>query len=348
MASYTSTGPAGANTEIAFAAVMAAHLIAEQAHPLMPNGAVPQKLSLQRRDGPDGFDDIVVEWQKGGTVGTVFIQSKRSIAISDNETFRGLARALAVCEHEDEWSAAIVATSITPHFEDIQVLLESARLSTDHKEFERRWDQPGVLNDAKRTVLKGFSSAVKGLDHDAAWSAMRRLRVVEHDLALPSSRDRQAAIEILSKAVAEGADAEANFEAIRSKFLETAALSPTFDRASLVLNIPSLAIRPQERYRTTIDKIRAESRRAVSSIKDQINGPSCSLTLLRPECWNKLKEAFETHRNVQLRGEAGSGKSALLKRYAATYDGNVLVLSERRISGNIWAEVTANWGSPIA
>ncbi|MBB3984941.1 hypothetical protein GGQ68_001257 [Sagittula marina] len=348
MASYTSTGPAGANTEISFAAVMAAHLIAEQTHPLMPNGAVPQKLSLQRRDGPDGFDDIVVEWRKGDTVGTVFIQSKRPIAISDNETFRGLARALAVCEHEGEWSAAIVATSITPHLEDIQVLLESARLSTDHKEFDRKWEKPGVLNDAKRTVLKGFSSAVNGLDHDAAWSAMRRLRVVEHDLALPSSRDRQAAIEILSKAVAEGADAEANFEAIRSKFLETAALSPTFDRTSLVLNIPSLAIRPQERYRTTIDKIRAESRRAVSSIKDQINGPSCSLTLLRPECWSKLKEDFEAHRNVQLRGEAGSGKSALLKRYAATYDGNVLVLNERRISGNIWAEVTANWGSPIA
>lgn len=347
MASYTSTGPAGANAEIAFSAVMAAHLIAEQTHPVMPKGAVPKKLSLQRRDGPDGFDDVVVEWQKGDRVGVIFIQSKRPIGISDNETFRRLARALAVYEHEGEWSAAIVATSVTPHLEDIQVLLESARLSSDPKEFDRRWAEPGVLNNAKRSILKGFEAAVKGLDDDAAWSAMRRLRVLEHDLALPSSRDRQSAIEILSKAVAEGANAEASFEAIRSKFLDTADLSPTFDRISLACEIPSLEIQPQEHHRRMIDKIREESRFAVTSIKDQINGPKCSLTLLRPECWNKLKEAFETHRNVRLRGEAGSGKSSLLKRYAATFEGNVLVLNERRISGKSWTEVTANWGSPI-
>jgi hypothetical protein len=172
MVSYTSTGPAGVNTEMAFSAVMAAHLIAEQTHPVMPIGAVPKKLSLQRREGPEGFDDIVVEWLQDDAVGIVFIQSKRTIAISDNETFRKLVRALAVFEREGEWSAAIVTSSISPNLEDIQALLESARLSSDHKEFHQKWAEPGVLNDAKRAVLKGFSSAVEGLADDAAWSAM--------------------------------------------------------------------------------------------------------------------------------------------------------------------------------
>ena len=133
MASYTSTGPAGVNVEMAFATVIAVHLIAEQTHPVMPNGAAPKKVSLQRRDGPAGFDDIVVDWQRGDKVGTVFIQSKRQITISDNETFRKLARALAISEHEGEWSAAIVAIDITPNLEDVQTLLESARLSSDRK-----------------------------------------------------------------------------------------------------------------------------------------------------------------------------------------------------------------------
>lgn len=71
MVSYTSTGPAGVNAEMAFSAVMTAHLVAEQTHTVMPIGAVPKKLSLQRREGPEGFDDMVVEWLRDDAVGTV-------------------------------------------------------------------------------------------------------------------------------------------------------------------------------------------------------------------------------------------------------------------------------------
>ena len=85
----------------------------------------------------------------------------------------------------------------------------------------------------------------------------------------------------------------------------------------------------------------------MTAIKDQISGPGCSITLLRPECWNKLKENSKAHKNIRLQGEAGSGKSSLLKRYAQTFDGNVLALNERRLSGNSWAEVAANLGNPI-
>ena len=137
-------------------------------------------------------------------------------------------------------------------------------LTSDHEEFHQKWEEPGVLNDAKRAVLKGFSSAVDGLDDSAAWRAMCRLSVIEHDLALHSSRDRRAGIEILSRAIAVSADAEANYEAIRSKFLATADLSPTYDRTSLAHSIPSLAILPPEHKRPAINRIRAESKDAMT------------------------------------------------------------------------------------
>ena len=348
MASYTSTGPAGISAEMAFAAVMAAYLIGEKAHPAMPNGACPKRLSLQRRDGPNGFDDIVVEWNRNDDAGVVFIQSKRSIAISDNSTFRKLARSLATYEDEGDWSAAIVATSVSPNLEDIQTILEAARLSSSYVEFDRWWSKPSVLNDAKRKVLKGFSAAAKGLDGEAGWLAMRRLRVIEHDLALLASRDRQAAIEILEKNIETSTDAQATFDSIQTVFLAKAIVSPTYDRASLVRDIPSLAIRPSERNRPAILKIQAESKSAVAAIKDKIKGPDCSITLLRPEYWAKLKQFSDNHQNVRLKGEAGSGKSSLLKRYVESFVGSTLVINERRISGKSWTEVIANLGASIS
>lgn len=348
MASYTSTGPAGISAEMAFAAVMAAYLIGEKAHPVMPNGACPKRLSLQRRDGPNGFDDIVVEWNRNDDTGVVFIQSKRFIAISDNSTFRKLARALATHEDEGDWSAAIVATSVSPNLEDIQTILESARLSSSYVEFDRWWSQPSVLNDAKRKVLKGFSAAAKGLDGEAGWLAMRRLRVIQHDLSLLGSRDRQAAIEILERNIEISTDAQSIFDSIQTVFLAKALVSPTYDRASLVRDIPGLAIRSSERHRSAILKIQAESKSAVAAIKDQIKGPDCSLTLLRPECWAEFMKFNDIRQNVRIKGDAGSGKSSLFKRYVECFVGRTLVINERRISGKSWTEVIANMGASIS
>ncbi len=348
MASYTSTGPAGVDAEVTFSAVVAAHLISEQTHPILPYGAIPATISLQRRDGPAGFDDLVIEWVRDDDSGVVYVQSKRPIAISNNSTFRSLARALAEYECEGEWCAAIVATSITPNLEDVQVLLESSRLATSHSEFKSRWSETGVLNDAKRTVLEGFESATDGLNEDAVWNAMRRLRVFEHDLALRTSRDRSMCIQMLSQRLANPFDAEASFDAIRAKFLASAHLSPTYDRAKLALEVPTLVVQPRERDRKAIDKIHAESSNSIVAIDDRIEGAGCSISLLRPEISRTLEQSFASHKTVRLQGDAGSGKSSLLKRYSATSSKSKLVLNERRVSGRTWSEVTAKWGSSIS
>ena len=300
MASYTSTGPAGVDAEIMFSAVMAAHLISEKIHPVLPKSAIPDKLSLQRRDGPAGFDDVVIEWKRDSDRGIVYIQSKRSITIGDNPTFQRLARALAEYQSDGDWSAAIVANSVKPTLKDVQELLDSSRLASNHSEFDTRWSKAGVLNDAKRSVLHGFKSATNGLKEDAAWNAMRRLKVIEHDFALLLSRDRIAGIQTLSQGIENPSEADTIFDVIRSTFLASAHLSPTYNRAKLAQEVSSFVILPLERHRNVIDKIDVDSRSSEAAIKDQISSAECSITLLRPECWKKLEQSFSAHNIVRL------------------------------------------------
>lgn len=347
MATYASTGAAGVDVEMEYAALLAVRLIAESGDPALPQRALPHRLSLQRRDGPKGFDDVVVEWRRDGGEGVTFVQSKRAFSVGDNADFCALARALAEFHDARDWTAAIVTGSLSPAVGDVQDILESARLSTSKAEFDIKWAATGVLNDAKRQVLKGFTEATKGLAADAAWNAMRRLRLIEHDFALPQSRDRQSAINLLRDQAVDPSTAETGFAELRSVLLAAGQLAPTFDRAMLLERAPSLAVRPIARLRQTIDQILAESSRAVLAISDRLEGTECAITLLRPDSWTTLVETIRKSNIVRLTGDAGCGKSCLLKRYAATFEGSALVLNERRIVAQSWSEAAIGWGAPV-
>lgn len=347
MTNYTSTGGAGVDVEVDYAALLAVCLIADSGDRVLPTSALPRKLSLQRRDGPEGFDDLVLEWRRDGDDGITFVQSKRTFSVGDNAEFRDLARALAEFRDERIWSAAIVTSALSPAVGDVQTLLESARSSTSKAEFDRTWAEKGALNAAKRQVLRGFAKSTIGLPEDAAWNAMRRLRVIEHDLALPQSRDRQSAINLLAQQVLEPSTAEVGFASIRSALLAAAQLAPTFDRAALIARVPGLVVQPTVRLRPAIDQILKESKDAAHAISDRLEGAENDVTLLRPESWNALEEAVSTNGVVRLTGDAGCGKSGLLKRYALTFAGSALVLSERRIVARSWSEASTSWGASI-
>lgn len=345
MATYTSTGAAGVDVEIEYAAFLAVCLITENGNPALPQSALPLKLSLQRRDGPEGFDDVVVEWQSGGKDGVTFVQSKRAFSIGDNAEFRDLARALAEFNDARDWSAAIVTSSLSPAVGDVQELLESARLSTSKADFDAKWAEQGVLNDAKRLVLKGFAKATDGLAVDAAWNAMRRLRLIEHDFALPQSRDRQSAIALLRQQLINPSIAETGFAELRSVLLAAGQLAPTFDRSTLIERVPSLEVHPTAGLRPAVQHILAESSRALQAIGDRLEGADCEVTLLRPESWDRLIEKSRESSIIRLAGDAGCGKSSLLKRYAATFKGRALVLNERRIIARSWSEAAVSWSA---
>ena len=78
-----------------------------------------------------------------------------------------------------------------------------------------------------------------------------------------------------------------------------------------------------------IQSLQRESRRALDDIKSQIQG----LKLHRAAAYEKVREALADARFIQIDGEPGTGKSALLKEIAeeCVRNGPVLVLKDSRI-----------------
>jgi hypothetical protein len=84
-----------------------------------------------------------------------------------------------------------------------------------------------------------------------------------------------------------------------------------------------------------IQAIDQESKRALASIKGDIHG----LRLNRMQAYELVQDALRTARFVQIDGEPGSGKSALLKQLVeeAAQSGPVFLLKDSRIQPRGWA-----------
>ena len=88
-------------------------------------------------------------------------------------------------------------------------------------------------------------------------------------------------------------------------------------------------------FRQDIQTIHRESERALSDIRSDIHG----LRLHRPEAYRQTREALTESRFIQVNGEPGVGKSALLKEIAeeCAKIGPVFVLKDSRIHPRGWS-----------
>jgi nitroreductase len=197
--SYVSTGAGGTDYEVDVAAASLARLLTETADRVLPAGFTPKLVGLQDRTGPAGFDDaMIIAVDKSGDELKVFIQAKRHFSFAASGDFPAFVQAIAAHDQTNQgsWLAALVAGETTLPLEDVQTLLESARLSPDSGAFRTRWDQPGTTNRPKRDFLSAVR-AVLADDDEAVWRMMRRLVVLDYDYHLVHSRDRDAALAAL-------------------------------------------------------------------------------------------------------------------------------------------------------
>ena len=341
-ASYASTGAAGSDYEVDLAASLFARLLAGGEDRMFPEGFTPYRVSLQHRDGPDGFDDVLVTGNSPkNEESNIFIQARRSFSVGDNDDFRKLAKAIWRYDllHEGPWYACIAAGEITPRQEDIVTLTDSARSQPTAVLFEQVWRADGVLNEAKRTVCEGLKSALHSESEDARWRVLRRLRIVVLDYHITSSRDRHEAIRILGDVLNQNQDPRALFSTLRDLALRRGKLAASFSRNELVAELsPSWSFLPNRPVRNYIATLKQNSQLALNSIETHLStlDGSSSLSLIRAEIVNEARAALTTHHCVRIVGEGGSGKSAVLKRLALAFPGPILVLKDDRIQGRSW------------
>lgn len=345
-ASYDSTGAAGADFEIDVVVQLLGALLAEAGDRLLPSGWMPRWVRVQRRDGPRGFDDVTVDAGPREAPGTpVYLQVKRTFSLTaEAGELKDYVESVRARDAEDPaapWFAVIVAGKLTPALADVQALTEWARSAQSESDFASKCQAPGVLNAAKRAVLAAVTAHLQGHAEPSAWRVLRRLRAAEVDYANENSRDAEQLRDRLGPLLTPGArSAEDLRQALRGRVLREARYSPTYTRASLLAELDAaFSFVALPRLAPDLDRLHREAALSLRSIDTGVAGVS----LLRPALYGEAQEALAHARPLRLTGEAGSGKSMILARLAASAPRR-LVLKDDRISGRTWPEYGGKLG----
>lgn len=339
-ASYVSTGAGGTDYEVDVAAACLGRLLSGTADRLLPNGFTPTSVGLQDRAGPAGFDDATITAVGGkGDELKVFIQAKRHFSFAASGDFSVLVQAIAAHDQSDpgSWLAALVVGEATIPIEDVQTLLESARLSPDCAAFRTRWEQPGTTNLPKRDLLSVIRAALSN-DDQAVWRAARRLVVLDYDYHLVHSRDRDAVVADLEIRLTDPTqDVASLFGRLRELVLRHGQRAAQWTRYSLIAELGT-TMSPLRRVHDAIAALDAASVAALNAILTHIQGTTSfpALSLLRNKLFTEAKAILLSERCVRLSGEGGSGKSGLLRRLAADFDGRLLMLKDDRVIAQSW------------
>lgn len=359
MTSPLSTGGAGIHLESWIAADYLAATLTCGAVRGLPSGAIATGVKLQRAFEGAPLDDVIVSAATAADTATLSLQAKRTLAFGDNAPFREV---MGQC-----WQT-FTGPGFRPELDRFGVAMGTpdarfesagrncltwARQSSDATDFLGRIDAKDVASDA----MRGFIAAVRGALNDAAgspvgddplWRFLKYLVVLTFDFEqADASANRVAAHERLRFALPpeDGARAPDLWRALVDIADRAKPTAGSLDRAALVEQLQSeFCLAPARAVRPDLERIRAISERALADVRSDLGG----VRLVRSTLAADLDAKFSQARAVEVVGEAGSGKSALLKALAQSLldEGPVLFLSARRLPTGApgWEGLAAHWG----
>lgn len=348
--SYDSSGGAGQDLEASVIADALSAVIADEGHRALAQGVSLRRVTLQRRNGPRGFDDVVLLGQDpSGADHLAYLQVRRAFQIGKNPEFANLVR--WVRDHdlthlEAGWDAVIVSDKVAPSIKDAGDLAQAAVSAVDQADFHDKWRAPKTLNKAKRAILEAVSAALAPDDAEGVWRVFKRLRIVEMDFGIEASRDDQLMVERLARSLEAGAGRARDLrEALRSEALAKARLSASYDRAALTAIFGvRYGFIGSASHRKDLARLLDENGHALSAIETTLG----EISLLRPELHARALRHLGQARALRLTGEAGCGKSGLLARMAAGFNGPMVVIKEDRIASRTWSDHVQRLGGTIS
>ena len=322
-------------------------------------GTTIDRIALQRAD--DGFplDDVIIHAHEGttGRLATLQIQVKRSIAFSpSDDVFKKVAGQIAkAIEEPGFWSGRnelAIATSrgsrkIDGSYQDV---LRWARQLGSAQLFFDRLKRPGTGNDDMRAFVETLRSHLRDagslFDDETIWKVLARLQIMVFDYtAVGSAAEelaRERAVRVLP--VEDATKASSLWRNLIDLSEEIAADGGDRDRPRLVDDLAGLGTTlAQDRrlidVRATINEA---SSQALADIEDRIG----AVRLARMERIAAVNEALGQGRYVEIRGDAGVGKSGILKHIAelSQTEGRILVLSPGRTQPRGWTNMKSVLG----
>ena len=352
MASPYSTGGGGTHFEARVVAYYLAATLTEAPARAMPGLHATQVLT-QRAAFGEPLDDVIVNG-----ISTDGRPSKLSLQVKSTLTFT---------ESDEEWVAVLrqawatfTSGTFDPTLERVAVAISSYNARADkYYQSVLNWasHSPTGDNFVQRITRKDFSHkdqrafvamtrkilsshAGKTVDDDALWRFFKVFRILHFDFDNgDASRDAAGALDRICHCLP--LDQRGQAAAIWTHLIaEAGEITPAGGGASRPTLVASLrnaglpsGIGPT--FWRDIEAIDQESKRALASIKGDIHG----LRLNRLEAYGQAQDALRSARFVQIDGEPGSGKSALLKQLVeeAAQFGAVFLLKDSRIQPRGWA-----------
>jgi energy-coupling factor transporter ATP-binding protein EcfA2 len=355
--SPTSTGPAGSHFE---AQVGASYLLAllTGGEPRGLPGTIIDRVALQRAAEGRPLDDIIVHAHDARGIQAVLeIQVKRELTFApSDEVFGNVVGQIAAAARRSEfWTSryelAIATAKISRKIAGpYQEVLAWARHLGSAATFIDRIHRPGSSNDDMRSFVRAFTNRLReaGSPHDdeTVWRLLGRLQILVFDFTARGSADEALVRERAAQALhADDASHAGELWTILVELaLRVAVSGGDRTRAQLVEELQQQAFRlaGDRRHAATRVRLAEASENALADIGDVVAG----VTLSRHERLEQIRAALDSGRYIEIRGDSGVGKSALLKNLARQIatESRVMVLSPGRTPTRGWLEMRAVLG----
>jgi hypothetical protein len=315
-------------------------------------------VEFQRAGEGRALDDVVVHSHDNNGVRFVLeIQAKREITFAPkDDVFEKVVGQIAkAAKRDDFWTTryelaiatAKMSLKIAGSYQD---LLRRARDVESAVLFMERLDRPGAATDDMRTFVDTFrkhlETAGAPQDDETVWRLLRRIQILVFDFTAPGSADELLAHERGLRVLPpdEATRAGTLWTTLVQRALQLAATGGADGAASLTqfLQGQGFKLAGQRRYEAARTLLAEATAAALADIKDAVAGVS----LTRLDRIDQIRTALETSRYVEVRGDAGVGKSGLLKHFARVVgiEGVAVVLSPGRTIPRGWTAMRAALG----
>ncbi len=336
--SPASSGPAGSHFE---GQVGASYLLSMLvgAEPRGLPGTVIDRVAFQRAAEGYPLDDVIVHaHDASGNAASLEIQAKRDMTFAPkDEVFEKVVRQIAKASGmADFWNGrhelgiAISRSSrkIDGPYQDV---LTWARQLGDAKTFFDRLARPGSANPDMREFVNTFRSHLGAADaqndDETVWKLLRRLQIFVFDFTAKGSASEALAKERAVRALhaAEGGRAADLWIALTELAIDIAKSGGDSERDQLIADLSQKSFRlAGDRHNLSARQALAEaSRNTLADIGDRVGG----VILTRQERVSAVHQAFDEGRYVEIRGNAGVGKSGVLKHFAQQVSGEAAIIA---------------------
>ena len=357
MSSPTSTGPAGQHFEGKVGAHYLLSMLVEASPRGLP-GTTIDRIELQRAPQGMYLDDVIVRAHDlTGGAAVLEIQVKRTITFAPKDAvFRSVVEQIAKTSAKPEfWTRnyqLAIATSATSRRLDgaYQDVLTWAREIGDAETFIAQIARAGTANEDMRTFVNTFRSHLRdaGAPHDdeTVWKLLRRLQILIFDFTAQGSASGELARERCARALepAETGKAGDLWKILTELALEIASSAGDRNRNHLLEDLQKSSFHLVA-LPSNVGALYALSEMSHSALED-IGDRVCGVKLSRLGLVSAVREALESNRYVEIRGDSGVGKSGILRHLAeqVAIESQVLVLTPERTPAGGWLELKSMLG----